>query len=144
MALEAEAQGVLLRRVGGPSIAQFLPHRWVAPLSPFPSAQSDVPKWREPNEVASFFPGPEEAGDGSRPPTLPPQPRTLSIGTFFFFLRNLQTGNRLSHNNTQERPVAEVTGSLLLVAARGTPPPDRRCPRRAVPPNAGDRRLAAR
>lgn len=73
-----------------------------------------------------------------------PQPRTLSIGTFFFFLLNLQTGNRLSHNNTQERPVAEVTGSRLLVAARGTPPPDRRCPRRTVPPNAGDRRLAVR
>lgn len=71
-----------------------------------------------------------------------PQPHTLSIGTFFFLLLNLQTGNRLSHNNTQERPVAEVTGSRLLgqpVALRL-----RTGAARAVPPNAGDRRLAVR
>lgn len=42
--------------------------------------------------------------------------------------------------------MAEVTGSRLLVAARGTPASGQAlpAPRRAVPPNAEDRRLAVR
>lgn len=85
-----------------------------------------------------FFPGLEEAGDGHRPSTLPLTTHTLDRHLSPFLLA-LQTGNRLSHNNTQERPVAEVTGSRLLrqpAALRL-----RTGAARAAPPDAWDRRF---
>lgn len=85
-----------------------------------------------------FFPGLEEAGDGHRPSTLPLTTHTLDRHLSPFLLA-LQTGNRLSHNNTQERPVAEVTGSRLLrqPAALSL----RTGAARAAPPDAWDRRF---
>lgn len=58
---------------------------------------------------------------------LPPGP---TLDFFFFFLLNLQTGNRLSHNNTQERsqrPLAPAhsRGSLPHSGSREAPPETR-------------------
>lgn len=54
-------------------------------VEPFPSAQSDVPKWREPNEVASFFFFQVRRKQVTAAAHLPSPPTTHTFDRHFFF-----------------------------------------------------------
>lgn len=73
--------------------------------------------------------GPEEAGADRRPPPSwgrrpraghRPPPACTPDRCFFSFLLNLQTGNRLSHNSTQERSRRSLAPAGSRVAS-GSP-----------------------